>query len=485
MKVARCGAEPPPPGGGAWADCQDRTGVMREEEQFRRFRGEAQSRGQRLVRTALVLLGLWAGANTPVAAQDVPAPVPLPDPISVPDADSVSVPNSNPVPTPDPVSVPDPVSTPDPVSVSDPDSAPEPVSVPVPDSDAVPPVSDLPEWGADLPEEGAEPLAGQADGGPAKGGGISCRPAAATQLRFKIDNDVATGQDHGYSSGLMLEVAARMPARDGLSASDEGGWMCPVWRLLGGGQMPTESVSFRLDQNLYTPENSAARYLIANDRPYAAVLMAGLAGTRLSQGQWVRNELRLGWVGPSVRGEASQNAVHKLINAPRFRGWAHQLKDEPLFELAQYRVKRWQPWAADTDLLLHWGGRLGTLQTSAYAGLEWRFGPDLVDDGGSAPLRPGANEPSEVLWHAPGPVRWTTFLTAGARAVAWDLTLDGNVSHDSHHVERRPLVFDLGAGVTMRWERWALQFMWVLRSREFDEQRNPPSFGSLQIAYTF
>ncbi|MDO4905183.1 MAG: lipid A deacylase LpxR family protein [Lautropia sp.] len=317
------------------------------------------------------------------------------------------------------------------------------------------------------------------------GGALACRRAAATQLRFKIDNDVATGRDHGYSSGLMLEAAARMPAHDGLSALPEEGWLCPVWRLLGGGRLPTETVSFRIDQNLYTPENSAARYLITNDRPYAAVLMAGLAATTLSNGQWIRNELRLGWVGPSVRGESSQNAVHKLIDAPRFRGWAHQLSDEPLFELAQYRVKRWQPGGAESDVLGHWGARLGTLQTSAYAGVEWRFGPDLQDDGGSAPLRPGANEPSEVLWHAPGDVRWTTFLTAGARLVAWDLTLDGNVGHDSHSVGRRPLVFDAGAGVTMRWESWALQLMWVLRSREFDEQRELPSYGSLQISYRF
>ncbi|MDO4681506.1 MAG: lipid A deacylase LpxR family protein [Lautropia sp.] len=316
-------------------------------------------------------------------------------------------------------------------------------------------------------------------GGP---GGSGCRPVQASQLRFKIDNDLASGQDHGYSSGLMLEVAGQLPDDGGFPADGEG-WLCPLWRLMGGGSLP-RTVSFRLDQNLYTPKNSRARYLLTADRPYAAVLMAGVAAERFSGGQHVRNEIRLGWVGPSVRGEASQNAVHKLINAPHFYGWDNQLGDEPLIELAQYRVRRWSL-GRGSDLLGHWGARLGTLQTSAYAGMEWRFGDGLRDDGGSAPLRPGAGEPSQVLWDRSDGPRWTGFLTLGARWVGWDLTLDGNLSRDSHSVHRRPLVLDGGAGVSVQAGAWAGQLMWVLRSKEFDGQQVLPSYGALQISYRF
>lgn len=313
-----------------------------------------------------------------------------------------------------------------------------------------------------------------------------CRPAAAVQSRLKVDNDLASGEDYGYSSGVMLEVAGRTSAHDGWGReSGQAGLLCPLWRWLGGGRIPSEYVSFRLDQAIYTPEASRATWLLTHDRPYAATLMATLAAGRLDGRQRVRNELRLGWVGPSIRGEKLQNAVHRVINAPRFRGWAHQLHDEPLLEWAQYRVQRWQPGSSGWDVLGHWGLRLGNLQSSTFAGLEWRVGNHLQDDGGSAPLRPGSNEPGELQWSRPAGAQWTTFLQAGVRAVAWDLTLDGNAWHDSHHVKRRPLVLDGGAGVSVRQGRWHAQFMWVVRSREFRGQRHVPSFGSLQIGYAF
>ncbi|MDO5101636.1 MAG: lipid A deacylase LpxR family protein [Lautropia sp.] len=314
-------------------------------------------------------------------------------------------------------------------------------------------------------------------------GGSGCRPVMASQLRFKIDNDLASGQDHGYSSGLMLEVAGQLPTDEQLMSAEEEGWLCPLWRFMGGGALP-ESVSFRLDQSLYTPKNSRARYLVTDDRPYAAVLMAGVAAERRSGDAQVRNEIRLGWVGPSVHGEASQNAVHKLINAPHFYGWDHQLGDEPLIELAQYRVRRWLS-GRSSDVLLHWGGRLGNLQTSAYGGVEWRFGEGLRSDGGSAPVRPGAGEPSSINWADTAEARWTSFLTLGARWVGWDLTLDGNISRDSHSVERRALVLDAGAGVMVQNGPWAGQLMWVLRSKEFKGQQTLPSYGSLQLSYRF
>ncbi|MDO4232513.1 MAG: lipid A deacylase LpxR family protein [Lautropia sp.] len=318
-------------------------------------------------------------------------------------------------------------------------------------------------------------------------GTLGCRLASAGQTRFRIDNDLASGQDQGYTAGLTLGAYARMPAdrADGSAHAGDNGWMCPLWRLLGGGELPNEHVGMRMDAAMYTPQRSNYAGFQSWDRPYAATLMFSLSGTRRQHGQLVRNEVRLGWVGPSLGGQSIQERLHRVINAPRFLGWEYQLHDEPLFELAQYRQRRWQPAGENTDLIGHWGARIGNLQSSAFAGVEWRWGPGLNENSVSAPVRPGSNEAAEVRWAGRDQVSWNIFLTAGVRAVAWDLSLDGNAFQDSHSVKRKPLVADGGAGIAMQQGPWTLQFMWVVRSREFRGQYQVPSYGSLQIGYTY
>ena len=337
---------------------------------------------------------------------------------------------------------------------------------------------------ASEPAAASLPAAGSAAAGVPLASGPGCAPAAAGQTGFRIDNDLVSGQDYGYSAGLMLEATARTRTGVPGQAGDEG-WLCPLWRWLGGGRQPSEQVGIRLDAAMYTPVRSGAQQLLVDDRPYAATLMLGFFGTRRQQAQWVRNELRLGWVGPALHGESVQNSLHRIINAPRFRGWDNQLRNELLLELAQYRTRRWQPAGEHSDLLGHWGLRLGTLQSSAFAGLEWRWGRGLQDDGGSAPVRPGSNEAGEANWHGSGASRWVWFVTAGARAVAWDLSLDGNVFHDSHSVRRKPVVVDGGAGLAWVEGAWTARFMWVVRSREFDGQQHLPSYGSLLVSYAY
>lgn len=312
-----------------------------------------------------------------------------------------------------------------------------------------------------------------------------CWSTHAQQVRFKLDNDLVVGRDYGYSAGVMLEVASRTPAHDGSGAIEPTGLMCGFWRLLGGGRLPSEHMSVRIDTAMYTPELSAPRYLLVDDRPYAATLMLSFTGTRLADMQRVRNEVRLGWVGPALGGESIQNSLHRVINAPQFNGWDNQLGNEPLLEWAQYRQRRWHAAGAGHDVLGHWGLRLGNLQTSAFAGVELRWGSALQDDGGSAPLLPGSNEVGDISWNDGGASRWDVFLTAGVRAVARDLSLDGNAFRDSHSVDRKPLVVDGGAGVSYHDGPWSLKFMWLLRSREFEGQKHPPSFGSLLISYAY
>ena len=76
------------------------------------------------------------------------------------------------------------------------------------------------------------------------------------------------------------------------------------------------------------------------------------------------------------------------------------------------------------------------------------------------------------------------FFTFDARAVARDITLDGNTFRGSHRVDRRALVGDIGYGVALTRGKWKFALARYHRSREFEGQKQRPVFGSFTISRT-
>lgn len=106
-------------------------------------------------------------------------------------------------------------------------------------------------------------------------------------------------------------------------------------------------------------------------------------------------ELTLGVIGPASLAEQSQNLVHDANGSARFRGWMHQLHNEPALQLAMER--KFKPCSAGA---IHpgWGSnaigsyalRLKNIETSASVGMEPRAGWNLPNNFGSYPMRPGS-----------------------------------------------------------------------------------------------
>jgi len=243
-------------------------------------------------------------------------------------------------------------------------------------------------------------------------------------------------------------------------------------------------VLFSVFHGVYTPADGEAVEPIANDRPYAAALLLG-AGYSARRGDSLHNtQLRLGIVGPSAKGEQLQNGVHKIIGAKQSHGWQNQLHDEPVLQLLHERLHRMEfasvPWGFESDLIGHWGGSLGNFATYANAGAEWRFGRNLSTDFGTDPLR---TEGENVARGIAPPQRWAwhVFLSFDARAVAHNITLDGNTWKDSPGVDKRRLVADFGYGVAVVHGSWKLVLSQYLRTREFEGQQHHPVFGCLTL----
>lgn len=311
-------------------------------------------------------------------------------------------------------------------------------------------------------------------------------------VAFRVDNDLFGGehQDQGYTNGASLTFVS-----PNLTDYTDDPCLPRLARAvnrylerLHPGQFQQQNMVFSIGQGLFTPTDYTRKDLIEDDRPYAGVLLASFGYNVRNETQLRTTQLQLGVVGPAALGRQVQNAVHDLLGDDKFQGWDNQLHNEPVVRLVHERMRRWPGDSAVNaggwgwDAISHWGGAVGNLSTHANGGFEVRFGWRLPDDFGSSPLRPAGENtaPSSQSW-APG---WSThlFLTTDARWVLRDITLDGNTFRNSHSVDKRPFVADIGYGLALRRGHWKFALARYHRTREFDRQKETPVFGSFTIS---
>lgn len=314
---------------------------------------------------------------------------------------------------------------------------------------------------------------------------------APETINFRVDNDLFGNQDQGYSNGVLLGLVSPnlVDFTDDSCLPLPARWLNRYLNQLTPEGFEQQNMVVTLGHALYTPKDPDRPDLIVDDRPYAAFLLVGLGYNARSGNSLRHTQVQFGILGPSARGEEVQDAVHDLIGSRKFQGWANQLRDEPVFRLVHERMRRFSPqengrWG--WDAITHWGASLGTLATYANAGGELRFGRNLPDDFGSTPLRPaGENTAPTRGRRASDEFGIHAFLTTDGRWVLRDITLDGNTFQDSHSVEKRAFVADVGYGVALTKGRWKFAVARYLRTTEFEGQDERPKFGSFTISRGF
>lgn len=255
-------------------------------------------------------------------------------------------------------------------------------------------------------------------------------------------------------------------------------------------------IGLSFGQNIYTPSDIAATTYQPDDRPYAAWLYAGAsfhnyrphyrrANGTLGPARADVFEVNLGMVGPAALGRQIQNTVHDLLGIAEAQGWAHQIHNEPGLNLiyeAKWRFSTRQArqgWGA--DLIVHAGLCLGNVFTYANTGAEVRYGFRMPDDFGPSLIRPTGDS------NASRRARFNYFVFFGAevRAIARDITLDGNSWRDSPSIARESLVHDIAGGIGFGTVHMQVTYTQARRSREFRGQAEPQDFGSLSLSYFF
>lgn len=308
-------------------------------------------------------------------------------------------------------------------------------------------------------------------------------PAAyAGVVNLLVENDVFTGTDRHYTSGVMLNYVSevdRGPERlrkmgvrlPGLDITDE------------------LQVSLSLGHEIYTPTDIDSIVLLENDRPYAGYLYIAAGFTAKNEKALETWRINLGVVGPAAKAEWAQNALHRLIDVEEAEGWDNQLRNEwtlsASYEKKWLNLARYKEWnnTLAFDVLPQVNATIGTPQTDLGLGVTFRFGQGLNHDQGPPRIRPSLA--TSQFYSPNGKPSWYAFVSVEARWVAYNVFLDGNSFVDSHSVDRKNFVSDLQTGLVWNHDKFRVAYTYVVRSKEFDGQDERDIFGSLSLSFRF
>lgn len=325
--------------------------------------------------------------------------------------------------------------------------------------------------------------------------GADRSPSETSTFTVIFENDLFGGRDNQYTNGIQIGWLSpdlnhyaeekRLPR-----------WFLPIVARMPFINLPDSqhNVGFVLGQQIYTPRNVQTPSLIQDDRPYAGWLYGGLAFISKNEISLDTLELQLGVIGPASLAEQAQELVHDLRDIPIAKGWDNQLDNEPGVALV-YAHKRHLSRSDSAagwgyDLIAHAGGVIGNVYTYVNAGGELRFGWNVPGDYGTSIIRPGGDTNAPTTVNDPRLASRENFgvyvfTAVSGRAVLRDIFLDGNSFKSSHSVDKKPLVGDFVAGLSVAAGSWKLSYAQAWRSREFDGQDRIHNFGSISASYTF
>ncbi|UUX51638.1 lipid A deacylase LpxR family protein [Nisaea acidiphila] len=294
-----------------------------------------------------------------------------------------------------------------------------------------------------------------------------------------IENDLVNGTDRDYTHGTAIQWTSP-PNRDPLNI---GFFASPFVS-----RNADIRITYQLGQNLYTPQDIERKPPDPDDRPYGAWLYGAVGVVADDEDSLTSLQLSLGVVGPAALGEQVQSFVHSVIDSREPRGWDSQIKNEPALLLTF--EKKWAesllgaPYGYDIDASPYIGGALGNVFTHINGGMMLRFGKDLpTKEYGPPRIQPstpgsGYFEPTENF-------NWYLFAGIEGRMVARNIFLDGNTFSDSASVDKELLVGDFTYGVVFNFGRTRVSLTQVVRTPEFDSDKDLSAFGSLGLTYAF
>jgi lipid A 3-O-deacylase len=321
-------------------------------------------------------------------------------------------------------------------------------------------------------------------------------PGDYNTITFYMENDFVSQTDSQYTSGVKLTWISKK-LNNYCDPGAVPGFICSTVERLPFMNEPgfRKNISFSIGQNIYTPDDTARKDLIMDDRPYAGVSYLALGFLSKNKKRMDTIEINAGIVGPHSYAQKMQFFFHRMIGSKKAKGWANQLKDEPVLDL--FYERKWRVASSDLgngigyDLIPHAGLSVGNLLTAAVFGGEMRFGLNVPSDFGTLLIRHGSDTNAPVNDEDPrfsadsSPFGIHLFLGLDASVVARDIFLDGNTFSESHSVHKKPFVYRSFGGIGMLIHRVKITCAGVWASKNFDTQKRSEKYGSLTVSYSY
>lgn len=310
----------------------------------------------------------------------------------------------------------------------------------------------------------------------------SDEPEQRSVLSFQSENDLyGDSEDRWYTNGFRLALA--LVPDDRPKALD---WVSDL--LPSGPSEQNTDFFIAVGQSMFSPDDITIAALIPDDRPYGGWLYGevGVSGGKKNMQETLT--LSLGVTGPPSLARRTQKFVHTFSGSPEPKGWENQVPFEPTVQVFYERA--WFYTLADfgdhvaMDLSPRIGGDLGTVFVDANIGAVLRLG-NFLPHALPPRINPSATGAGKILRSKANGIGWYLFGGFEARAVARNMFLDGALFSGGHSVDKKTMVYEISAGIAMSFDRFALSYSYVHRSREFDLQPDGQGFGSINLSIAF
>jgi hypothetical protein len=306
-------------------------------------------------------------------------------------------------------------------------------------------------------------------------------PARTWAVSLRLENDTFADSDHFYTNGLGVALSHTGPS-----------WADPLFNLLPW-RSGRRTVSYTVNQAMFTPDDTDRAIPAPTDRPYAGMLTFALGLDADQPNRYDGLRLVLGVVGPLSGAEDVQRWWHHVIGDKVPQGWAAQLDNEPVFNLFYEHRRRFrlvgsaEGWGA--EVIPVGSVALGNLLVQGHLAGIVRLGYRMPQDFGPTLLR-GMNQLPPRRPTSGGETGLKSLGVAllggiGVNLVLRDLTLDGNTFKDSPSVDKRWYVPGAMVGVEIGNRDFLATFQYVFLGKEFEGQRNASEFGALTVSFFF